>query len=203
MPKIIWKCLLPVALFVVLSFQSIIFYKIVNNKALKDKVSFQIQINDILNKHIVSSISNNNLIVHNSMIASNTDSSNAKSIFEYISLPCLVIYIPNDEICMTCVDFAINKVRSKFPDFGENSNILLLTSKFNPNMNARIYGKQVFHFTSEIKNGFGITADNERVPQYFLLTVNKEISLFFTPNSACEELSDIYLEKVNKLLKEK
>lgn len=201
MLKLIWKYLFPIILIVVLGFQSVFFYKINSNKELKRKIDTQVNIIDILNKHIISSISNNNLRVYDSMITSNMDDSNVKSIYEYISLPCLVIYIPKEGICMSCVDFAINQVKSRFPDFGLNSNILLITSKFNPNINSRIYGKRIFHFTSKIENGFGIPADNEDMPQYFLLTVNKEISLFFTPNSACKELSDTYLEKVNKMIK--
>lgn len=137
------------------------------------------------------------------MITSNMDDSNAMSIYEYILLPCLVIYIPKEEICMSCVDFAINQVKSRFPDFGLNPNILLITSKINPNINSRIFGKRIFHFTSKTENRFGIPADSEDMPQYFLLTANKEINLFFTPNRACIELLDTYLEKVNEMIRKK
>lgn len=170
-------------------------YLSLNDKLLKVKTLYM-----EMKESITVAYSNQGFNVDNVKISCDMDNSNIKPLSEYISEPCLIIYIPYSEgACMSCVDFAIKKVESYFSDFSVNSNICIITSRYNPNIKSRVYQKDIYHLVHE-DEGLGIPADKIIVPHYFTVDDRLVISSFFIPNSSNPQLTDEYLESVKKIL---
>lgn len=179
---------------------SIIHRKTNDCDSLNDKLGQAQILNLQLKENINSSFRNQGYKVKNLEISCNIDNSSIKSLSESISQPCLIIYIPySEDICMSCIHFAITKVKSHFFNFSTNSNICIITSRYNPKIKSRIYQKEIYHLTKE-NEGFDIPADKVFLPHYFIMDSEFVITSFFTPNSSYPDLTDNYLKSVKKIL---
>lgn len=168
--------------------------------SLNDKLGQALILNLQLKENINSSYCNQGFKVENLKISCSIDNSSIKPLSESISQPCLIIYIPySEDICMSCIHFAITKVKSHFSNFSTNSNICIITSRYNPKIKSRIYQKEIYHLTKE-NGGFDIPADNMFLPHYFIVDSKLVITSFFTPNSSYPDLTDDYLKSVKKIL---
>lgn len=168
--------------------------------SLNDKLEQAQILNLQLKENINSSFRNQGYKLKNIEISCNIDNSNAKSFSESISQPCLIIYIPySEDICMTCIHFAITKVKTHFSNFSTNSNIYIISSRYNPKISSRIYQKEIYHFTQKTM-GFDIAADKVLLPHYFIVDSKLVITSFFTPNSSYPDLTNDYLISAKKFL---
>ncbi len=153
-----------------------------------------------LKESINSSFSNQGYKVENLEISCDIDNSNTKLLSESISQPCLIVYIPySEDICMSCIHFAITKVKSYFSNFSTNRDICIITSCYNPKIKSRIYQKKIYHLSKK-NGGFNIPADKKFLPHYFIVDKKFVITSFFTPNSSYPDLTDDYLRSAKKIL---
>ena len=109
-----------------------------------------------------------------------------------------VIFVPlSEDICNSCVDYAINSVREFFDDFSESDRFILLAQGRNPVLRSRVYNKQIYH---DIPDTLALNLINnpENKPFYFVLNDNMEASMFFIPNALMPELTDKYLDIILK-----
>lgn len=188
----------------ILFFDIYLYFKFEKYQKLGDKFNEIVQLNTLFKQNIVSSFSNNGIKVDENKIAYDIDDKSAKPMEEYLSYPCLVIYIPySPETCTSCIDYAIGKVKHHFADFENNPNICIISSINNPSIVNRIIKKRIYHFVGNNSKGFGIPADNEPSPQYFIITNNNEINSYFIPNIFYEDLIDKYLSSAEKLISNK
>ena len=123
---------------------------------------------------------------------------NGKVIPININKPVLIIFVPlSDDICSSCVNYAINSVRDSFDDFSKNDRIFLLAQGRNPILKSRVYNKPIYH---EIPDSYilNLITTPEKKPFYFVVDDNMEASMFFVPNSLMPELTEKYLKLVAK-----
>ena len=109
-----------------------------------------------------------------------------------------VIYFPLlEDVCSSCIDFAINSVRDHFDDFSSSDRFLVIAQGKNPYLNSRIIKKHLYEnypgtFLEHIKY------NSEKKPFYFVLNKNMEASMFFIPSYNMPELTKRYLDIISK-----
>ena len=114
-----------------------------------------------------------------------------------ISYPCLLIYVPPMEnLCMSCVNYAISSVQEVYGDEWETSQIGILTCGYNGELKERLLKKKVY---SVEKDMFAIKNFNN--PVYLLVSKDKKIISSFMPYEVMEGWTDEYLKSVRSLLK--
>ena len=112
-----------------------------------------------------------------------------------VSFPCLLIYIPEtDNICMGCVDYAIEAVKKVFVDFEHRTDIGIISQTYNPDLKERIINKKVYFLQED---SMLITVHNEfDSPLYLVLNNECRVVSSFVPNANFENLVFDYLSKV-------
>ena len=114
-----------------------------------------------------------------------------------IEFPCLLIYVPQMEnLCMSCVDYAISCVQEVYSDEWQTSKIGILTCGYNGELKERILKKKVY---SVEKDMFAIKNFNN--PVYLLVGKDKKIISSFMPYEVMEGWTTEYLKSVRSLLK--
>lgn len=114
---------------------------------------------------------------------------------EIVSFPCLLIYIPEtDNICMGCVDYAIEAVKKVFADFEYRTDIGIVSQGYNPDLKERIINKKVYFLQED---SMFITVHNEfDSPLYLVINNECRVISSFVPNANFENLVLNYLSKV-------
>lgn len=156
-----------------------------------------------LYKNSLTSYANNNMQkIKETRYALSMRDTTGYSFFETMVTPCFVIYVPDlENVCISCVDYAINSAKEHFPDFKTCNRIQVITNaENNPALNARMVGRNILRLKD--KSGLGIPADTLNAPQYFIVNSNYEVNAFFTPNSAYPELTDMYLTRIAEYFKD-
>lgn len=153
-----------------------------------------------LYQRVSVSLLNQGLIIEDVVIVDDSNDCNEKILSESINNYSLIIYIPySDDICMSCINFAITQVMSHFPNFSTNDNIYIITSRYYPQIKSRIYKKKIYYITNEI-SGLKIPADSIFLPHYLIINNDLVITSFFTPNSLQPEMTNNYLESASRFL---
>ena len=119
------------------------------------------------------------------------------SVDDCVSYPCLLIYVPPMEnLCISCVNYAISSVQEIYGDEWDSSQIGILTCGYNGELKERILKKKVY---SVEKDMFAIKNFNN--PVYLLLDKDKKIISSFMPYEVMEGWTTEYLKSVRSLLK--
>lgn len=98
----------------------------------------------------------------------------------------------SSQSCGGCVDFATNKIKESFPDFGKNNQILFLASGFNKK--KHFDEKKIMNLGAE---KLGLEIDNSLYVCYFILFKGK-VSHLFIPEKSFSNYTDIYLDEIKK-----
>ncbi len=111
------------------------------------------------------------------------------------SFPCLLIYIPEaDNVCMSCVDYAISSVKKAFVDFDKRTDIGIVSQAYNPDLKERIINKKVYFLQD--KRAL-ISVHNEfNNPLYLVINKEYQVISSFVPNANFDNLTRSYLSKV-------
>lgn len=120
------------------------------------------------------------------------------SVDDCVSYPCLLIYVPPMEnLCMSCVNYAISSVQKIYANEWKTSQIGILTCGYNGELKERILEKKVY---SVEKDMFSIK--NFSNPVYLVLDKDKRVISSFMPYEVMEGWTDEYLNSVRSLLKQ-
>ncbi|HPF03139.1 MAG TPA: hypothetical protein PLV06_04405 [Bacteroidales bacterium] len=95
-----------------------------------------------MNELIKASIENECVGLNNSLVYSGNDSENSFPLFDVVNEECIVFRF-SGEACNVCVDFVMEKLKSRFEDFEENKRILLIGSNINSRVKEKYYGRPV------------------------------------------------------------
>ena len=116
---------------------------------------------------------------------------------DLVSYPCMIIYLPSvqEEICGSCLDFAINEARDTLCDLFVSNRINIISLGDNPEIKERIYKKKVYVTETAL-----IDVPKAYMPYYFVLNEDGKVSHLFCPNSAFEDHTTAYLTKVASIL---
>lgn len=119
------------------------------------------------------------------------------SVDDCISYPCLLIYVPPMEnLCISCVNYAISSVQKVYGNEWKTSKIGILTCGYNGELKERILKKKIY---SVEKDMFAIKNFNN--PVYLLVGKDKKIISSFMPYEVMEGWTTEYLKSVRPLLK--
>lgn len=119
------------------------------------------------------------------------------SVDECVNYPCLLIYVPPMEnLCISCVNYAISSVQEIYGDEWGSPQIGILTCGYNGELKERILKKNVY---SVEKDMFAIKNFNN--PVYLLVGKDKKIISSFMPYEVMEGWTTEYLKSVRSLLK--
>ena len=85
---------------------------------------------------------------------------------DLVSYPCMIIYLPSvqEEICGSCLDFAINEARDTLGDLFVSNRINIISLGDNPEIKERIYKKKVYVTETAL-----IDVPKAYMPYYFVL----------------------------------
>ena len=99
---------------------------------------------------------------------------------DIVSFPCLVIYLPSteEEICGSCIKYALNSVKTNFGNILENNHICLISVSENPAIKKRVYQKDCYVAQTPLCT---VSILSERIAQRIYNTVSK-IYGFYIPN---------------------
>lgn len=118
------------------------------------------------------------------------------SIEDCISYPCLLIYVsPMENLCISCVNYAISSVQETYADEWESPQIGILTCGYNGELKERVLKKKVY---SVEKDMFAIKNFNN--PVYLLVGKDKKIVSSFMPYEVMEGWTVEYLKSIRSLL---
>ena len=110
--------------------------------------------------------------------------------------PCLLIYVPSIEnLCMSCVNYAISSVQEIYGEEWETPKIGILTCGFNGELKERILRKKVYSVKKDI---FSIEDFNN--PVYLVVNKEKRIISSFMPYEVMEGWTNRYLNSIRALL---
>lgn len=99
-----------------------------------------------------------------------------------VSFPCLLIYIPEtDNVCMSCVDYAISSVKKVFADFEKRTNIGIISQSYNPDLKERIINKKVYFLQD--KRIFSSVHNEFNNPLYLVINEKCQVISSFVPNA--------------------
>ena len=119
------------------------------------------------------------------------------SVDDCISYPCLLIYVPPMEnLCMSCVNYAISSVQEIYADEWGSPQIGILTCGYNGELKERLLKKKVYSVEKDI---FAIKNFNN--PVYLVVDKDKKIISSFMPYEVMEGWTVEYLKSVRSLLK--
>ncbi len=119
-------------------------------------------------------------------------------LFDSLAFPALIIGIPlSEDICGSCVDYAVNTVSNFFPDFSNNERIVVLSHVSDPNVKERVYRKSVYRYLSDSCQ-LGLRGMIISKPFYVIIDKDKKANMFFVPNSLMPDLTKQYLAIVRK-----
>jgi hypothetical protein len=141
-----------------------------------------------------STIINESLELNNPLIYYGNDTTNKMSLFDRVNGKCLVFRF-SGEACNVCIDFVINKLKTTFSDFANNSRILLIGSNINDRVKEKYYGKQIISFCSE---GLGLPFEEYNTPFLFIIDRDRITKMFFIPEKSLPELTDVYLKNIKE-----
>jgi hypothetical protein len=146
----------------------------------------------ILKELIKTSITNECQHLNDPLVYSGSDSKNIFNLFNLVTDECLVFRF-SGEACNTCVDFVIQKLKERFPDYSENRRILLIGSNINKRVKDHYYDKPVLSYCSE---NIGLPFEDYNIPFLFIIDHEKICKMIFIPEKASPEFTDLYLETV-------
>lgn len=200
MSKKFVKLIIVFGLILLFSIDIFLFLKFRDFKKMKDYYYSTVSLNGMLKRDLISTFTNNDKEVSRTLISSDMNDSIIEIIPESLQLPALVIYLPySEDVCISCISFAIDKIKSSFSDFEVNNQIIIITSKYNPNIKGRVFKKKIYHLIPANPQ-LGIPADNEKIPHYFIISKNRKIDYFFSPNSLFPDLTDKYIETIRTII---
>lgn len=114
-----------------------------------------------------------------------------------ISYPCLLIYVPPMEnLCMSCVNYAISSVQKVYNNEWESPKIGILTCGYNGELKERILKKKVYSIEKDV-----YLINNFNNPVYLVVDKNKRIISSFMPYEVMEGWAEDYLNSIRTLLK--
>ncbi|MDR2037253.1 MAG: hypothetical protein LBQ60_04950 [Bacteroidales bacterium] len=126
-----------------------------------------------------------------------TDSKNKFFLFDSIRTSTLMICIPpSEDICSSCIDYAVNSVKDFFPDFSSNGNIIIFSHTIDSRIKNRIHEKKIYRCFSD-DCILGLTNNIENKPFYIITDTDRKANMFFVPNSLMPELTSRYLKIVS------
>lgn len=110
---------------------------------------------------------------------------------DVVSFPCLVIYLPSteEEICGSCIKYALNSVKTYFENFSKNNHICIISTSENPAIKKRIYRKDCYISQTALFN----VPQTDR-PYYLVLTEEGCVRYLFYPNGLYEKYTTQYLD---------
>lgn len=118
-----------------------------------------------------------------------------------VSFPCLLIYIPEaDNVCMSCVDYAISSVKKVFSDFEKRTDIGIISQAYNPDLKERIINKKVYFLQD--KRALISVYNEFNNPLYLVINKEYQVVSSFVPNANFDNLTRSYLSKVEAALVE-
>lgn len=115
---------------------------------------------------------------------------------DIISFPCLVIYLPSteEEICGSCIKYALNSVKTHFGNILENNHICLISVSKNPAIKKRIYQKDCYVAQTAL-----LDVPQTNIPYYFILTKEGYVRYLFYPNGLHKEYTIQYLKFMDSI----
>lgn len=113
-----------------------------------------------------------------------------------ISFPCLVIYLPSteEEICGSCIKYALNSVKIHFDNILKNNHICLISASKNPAIKKRIYQKDCYVTQTALLN-----VPQTNIPYYFILTKEGYVRHLFYPNGLHKKYTIHYLNFLDSI----
>lgn len=161
------------------------------------KNKMQVSINSVIGEkrfledYFDISLSGNVLILDSTNLIRKEET---KNIFDVIELLCLIIYTPSmdENVCMSCINYAIQEVKKKFTDYSFNRHICIISVRKNPELKERIIKKKCYYVEENI---LGVSKKN--VPYYFVIDENRNINDLFIPNSSFKSYTDTYLKRID------
>ena len=109
----------------------------------------------------------------------------------------LVICVPpSQDICVSCIDHIIHSAQGVFDDFSQNKRIIILTHKDEPRLNSRVIKKPIFRYLYD--DWLSAVEHRKSNPFYFVVDVDRKMSMFFMPNNYMPDLTTQYLNLVKK-----
>ncbi len=152
---------------------------------------------EILYESFIYSTTNEGSIIGN--IEVYEDSDKPFFLFDSISLPILMIVMPpTEDICNSCINYAVHSVKYFFPDFLDNKRVIVFSHKLNSRIKSQMDRKKMYYCVSDSCK-LGLIHGQASKPFYVVLNPDRKASMFFTPNNLMPELTDRYL----KIVKEK
>lgn len=114
------------------------------------------------------------------------------------SFPCPVIYLPSieEDICNSCIEYALNEVIANFKEFSNNRHICIISTGVNPEIKERIYKKRCYITDNPL---FNVSQAN--MPYYFVVDKNGHIECLFTPNFLFKEYTAAYWRQLKRRYK--
>ena len=117
---------------------------------------------------------------------------------DVLTFPSLLVYIPeNEEVCMSCIDYAITSVKNTFENFSQSENVVIVTCGRNVELKERIIKKDIY-FTLNDKP----LIDTElKSPIYLLVNEELQILSSFIPNILNDHWTVEYIKGVYDFIK--
>lgn len=115
---------------------------------------------------------------------------------DIVSFPCLVIYLPSteEEICGSCIKYALNSVKTNFGNILENNHICLISVSENPAIKKRVYQKDCYVAQTPL-----LYVSQTNIPYYFILTKEGYVRYLFYPNGLHKEYTIQYLKFMDSI----
>jgi hypothetical protein len=147
-----------------------------------------------MNELIKASIENECIKLNNPIIYYGNDIEEKFQFFDLVNDDCLVLRF-SGEACNVCVDFILEKIRSRFDDFRDNKHILLVGSNLNARVKEDYYGRNIISYVSD---NLGIPFEEYNIPFMFIVNADRTCKMLFIPEKASPELTDFYLDTVKE-----
>jgi len=145
-----------------------------------------------MNELMKASITNECIKLNNPHVYIGNNLENNIKLFDLVNEECLVFRF-SGEACNVCVDFILEKIKSRFLDFKDNKRILLVGSNINDRVKESYYGKQILSYSSE---DLGIPFEEFNIPFLFIIDNDRICKMIFVPEKALPELTDLYLDTI-------
>jgi len=128
------------------------------------------------------------------LIYSGNDTTKVQRLYDLIEEPC-IIYRFSGKMCDECIKFGLRKLIETFPDFEQNTRILIICTDTNPRIKDSYFGKRLFSFK---KSEFNLSIERLEIPYLFILDKDKRCKFLFIPDKSFPELTNTYLKTIQQ-----
>lgn len=132
--------------------------------------------------------------IRNIQIYLGNDTTKIHKLYNLIEEPCIV-YRFSGKMCDECIKFGLRKLIEAFPDFDQNTRILVICNDTNPRIKDSYFGKRLFSFK---KSEFNLSIERLGIPYLFIIDKDKRCKHLFIPDKLFPELTDTYLKTIKQ-----